>query len=241
MKFVDVAAASIAAYRASQQQVIASDGMNYSDPKKPVHQWSNKSLVLSYLKNKFPESKIKFGISPGPFELEVNDETYAEAERIINLISQSYVMALLSSQPMAKFFIDLAKLVEDRDKFTDANLIMRVGMLVYLPKIAAGLDERTLKQEKQQDFMVSTYLGKINTKLELEVTVFNTVFSQNWQRYYVKAYTSDNNVVFFGSQHNWEKNKQYRIRGRIKQLGVNARPGEPSYAMTSLSHVKILD
>lgn len=243
MKFIDVVAASIAAYNASQKQMISGDGMIYSVPDRPVYQWSNKSLVLTHLKNKFPECNfdIRITVDQKPFKLVVTDETYAEAERIIEVISSSYVMSLLSGERINSFTEQICKAVEARDAFDLATLRHKIGMLVYIPHIAAGIDRKNTKQEKEQDFVVSQHLGKIKDKLELDITVFNAVFSQQWNRHYIKAHTSENNVVFFSSNHAWQQNAQYRIRARVKQLDVNNQPGQPQYAVTRLSHVKIID
>ena len=89
-----------------------------------------------------------------------------------------------------------------------------------------------------QDFAQSKHLGKIKEKLDLQVTVYKSIYSQNYNRHYIQAYTADNNVVFFSSNYAWDENKQYRIKGRVKALDTNNQRGQPMFALTRISHVK---
>lgn len=244
MKFTDVIAASIAAYKASQNEIITSDGLCYPPgTTAPFYRWSNKTLVLFHLKHRFPDAfkrEFKFEKDKKPFDLLVTDETRREAERLIGVVSSSYMMALLSNQRVSNFTAELSKTVEARETMDINAMLSKVGMLVYLPQVAAAFEKQNNRQEKEQDFVVSRHLGKIRDKLEINVTVFNCIYSTNWNRYFVKAYTDNNDVVFFSSDRAWENSKKYNVRARIKKLVMNEQPGRPTYKITGLSHVKEL-
>ena len=245
MNFIDVAAACVAAYRTNQNRilkdgpaVVRGDDGNIT---RTFYEYGNKTLVWNYLAKTYPSSQLRQVVvqqNTPIIDLRITDKIRKEAEDILQYISSQYVLKLLRGDFISGFNTDLAKFLETGNNSSDATIAGRLGMMIYFPKLADDWRNQELMVEKMQDFAQSKHLGKIKEKLDLQVTVYKSIYSQNYNRHYIQAYTADNNVVFFSSNYAWDENKQYRIKGRVKALDTNNQRGQPMFALTRISHVK---
>ena len=72
-------------------------------------------------------------------------------------------------------------------------------------------------EEEARDDVAPGYLAPVGTKVQAAVTVIRSVFSQNYNVYFVTAKTDSRHMVFFSYRDRLEPGHQCGIAGTVKQ------------------------
>ena len=71
-------------------------------------------------------------------------------------------------------------------------------------------------EEQARDDVVSGYLAEVGTKVRAPITVIRSVFSQNYNVFFVTAKTESRHIVFFSYRDRMEPGSRCEIAGHVK-------------------------
>ena len=232
MTLNEVTAICVAAYRFNNYSFVSDGfvrGKLTSTEEPPDIVYSNKTLVAKYLGIGGEETPL----------LTVTEEDRTQAQEMIDAIINDNLLAILKGEQIRGFRHSLVTLLS-KESVTDKELLRSINMLVYVPTSAAGIKAKQAKELKSHEFINSRWIGHIKDKVDCQITIHKAMLSQKYSCYFITAYTVENNVIRFSSQSEWIDGNSYQIRGRIKGNEINSWKGEPEYALTKLSHVKLV-
>ena len=143
MNLIDVAAACVAAYRTNQNRILK-DGLavvrgDDGNIIRTFYEYGNKTLVWNYLAKAYPSSQLRQIAAQENtpiIDLIITDELRKETEEILQFISSQYVLKLLRGDFISGFNTDLAKFLETGNNSSDAVIVLKLGMMIYFPKLA---------------------------------------------------------------------------------------------------------
>jgi hypothetical protein len=71
-------------------------------------------------------------------------------------------------------------------------------------------------EEQARDDVAPGYLAEVGTKIKTAITVIRSVYSQNYNVYFVTAKTESRHIVFFSYRDRLESGHQFAIAGTVK-------------------------
>jgi len=239
MDIVDVVAACDIAYRHNRNVVETGDGLSLHRLEDGAHfVWSNQTLVFWMLGTR-PPYHCADSLEMRP-NLIITDAARQIAKEMISSVLQGNLISLLKGEKVADFKKHLLDFLEKAGSLpmSDAELLRKIGMVVYLPQVDEQARQRTRQNIKCHGLMNGHHLDKVGGKLISAVTILKCFYSNNFQCYFVSAYTADQCAIRFSSKTQFSEGETVTITGRIKDHVYNSWSGEPEYPLTKLSHVK---
>lgn len=202
----DVWTASCAAYRINDGYI---KNVPYPDPD-GVKKTTNRDLLVSLLKD--------------PAGIIENDRIQADK---IRTFFKGYTFKVLSGEKLSDFDIG-AMTIANRDKI---EKIFDLAIIASLPSVY----NKALKR-KEIDNRINNasggFIGKIKDRVEVSIEVLKSIYSANWNTYYVTGVTDADEIVFFPYRENLEVGSEIKLSGTVKSHRENS---------TQLNRVKILD
>lgn len=139
---------------------------------------------------------------------------------------QAYTFKILKGIKLSEFDNN-AMLIANRDTVESTY---DLAVIASLPSSY----ERGVKRHNADQrifFANGGFVGSVGDKVQIELDVVKSVFSQQWNIYYVTGITADDKVVFFGHKNGCEIDRKVKVQGTVKAHRDNS---------TQLNRVKIV-
>ena len=154
-----------------------------------------------------------FAIEPGSNpELIATEQDYEQADAAISAIQGDVIIRRLSDRRVSGFVHSLSEALS-KDKLTQRDC----GLVAFVPQTYASMLDR---QEKQETTLMmsstSKYLGKIGEKIQLDFTMMDSRYLQQYNCYSVNGHDEKGNLVNFLTAHQ-HLCKSGRISGKVKR------------------------
>jgi hypothetical protein len=170
---------------AAAQALITNDGTYLkkehieSDPEKYKGKVTNQELVRLYAYNtdKISEQSIKDGIE-------------------IRAYLNGMVFKILADEKIGDYFTKLIKLA------TDENLQLTNKNIAYISSAPSAVNREQLKDEMNREIKQASggYIGSESDKVQLNIKVLRSHYSEEWERHYVTGITTNDQVVSFSTK-----------------------------------------
>lgn len=106
---------------------------------------------------------------------------------------------------------------------------LEIAIIASLPKVhAADVARRSV--DERINFARGGYIGAVGDRIEVEVEVLRTIYSKNWNCYFMTAITTDEQLIRWSASNSVETGLKTTIRGTVKSHTEN---------QTKLGRVKI--
>lgn len=90
-----------------------------------------------------------------------------------------------------------------------------LGTVAYLP-VGYNLAKKRQSVDDRINYAQGGYLGSVGDKVSFKAEVLRTVYSQQWQCYFVTAITDKDQVVFFSNKQSFEAGSNIVAQGTVK-------------------------
>lgn len=124
-------------------------------------------------------------------------------------------------------FDNTAMVIANRDVIENSYDVAEIASLPSCYERAVKRDNDNRRIENAQGGLI----GRIGDKVKLTIEVVRTVYSQQWNTYYVSGITPDDQAVFFSYKQPIDAGKVINIQGTVKAHRDNS---------TQLNRVKIV-
>lgn len=115
-------------------------------------------------------------------------------------------------------------------EFDELQHRLEMAVLACLPAAAARAQSRQTHDSRAQ-FARGGFVAPVGAKVQCQVEVLSSVFSNNWNCWFVKAITDKDQPVFFSYREGQDPGTQLTIQGTVKAHRDN---------LTQLNRVKVL-
>jgi len=154
-----------------------------------------------------------FAVEPGSNpELVPTNEDFEKADKAISAIQQDVLIKKLADRRVSDFQFSLSETIS-KDTCTQRDC----GLVAFVPKTYESMMER---QEKQETTLMmsstSEYLGKVGEKIQLDFTMLDSRYLQQFNCYSVNGHDDQGNLVNFLTAHQ-HLCKSGRILGKVKR------------------------
>jgi len=109
---------------------------------------------------------------------------------------------------------------------------LQVSVIASLPKCYIASKQRDNAEIKLLNATIE-HIGKIGDRVTLGIEVVRSIYSRNYNRYYITAITDDNKTVFFSYSKAAKIGDKMKIKGTVKS--------HRDTACTQLNRVKVID
>lgn len=149
------------------------------DPEKYTGKLSNQELIRFYAYNtdKISEQSIKDGM---------------EVRAYLN----GMMFKILAEEKIGEYFTKLIKLA------TDENLQLTNKNIHFIASAPSAVIREQLKDEMNREIKRATggYIGNEGDKVQLNIKVLRSHYSEQWERHYVTGITTNDQVVSFSTK-----------------------------------------
>lgn len=149
------------------------------DPEKYTGKLSNQELIRFYAYNtdKISEQSIKDGM---------------EVRAYLN----GMMFKILAEEKIGEYFTKLIKLA------TDENLQLTNKNIHFIASAPSAVIREQLKDEMNREIKRATggYIGSEGDKVQLNIKVLRSHYSEQWERHYVTGITTNDQVVSFSTK-----------------------------------------
>jgi hypothetical protein len=90
-----------------------------------------------------------------------------------------------------------------------------LGILAYLPRGYETIKKRQIVEDRIQSAS-GGLVGKVGDKVTLNVEAIRTIYSKQWNVYFVSAITENDQSIFFSFKQNVESGTKMKIQGTVK-------------------------
>jgi hypothetical protein len=211
-KTLDVIAASCAAYRVNNNQIIQDNSKSELTP-------NIKLVCATLIGNGFPDA------------VTLTEEDHAHANEIVEFLTHQNTLMTLVGKEFNEFTANILKFIT-----VGQTNVRFFSLVMWAPKLHVDMQ---LMQEKQRQLATlsygSKYLGKLKGKVEIDFVPIVKRYNKHYQAWRYTGHDTHGNLVGFFSNQNFTK-EQFKIKGHIKSLETSrfAENGKTTY----LSHVK---
>jgi hypothetical protein len=183
----------------------------------------NKTLMLN-----------SFAIEPGSNpELVATDEDFAQADAAISAIQGDVLVKKLADRRVSDFQFNLSEAIS-QGTCTQRDC----GLVAYVPKAYAMLIERQEKDEAKIGLVgTSEYLGRVGEKIQLDFTLIDSRYLQQYNCYSVTGHDGCGNMVSFLTAHQ-NLAASGRITGKVKRIEQSQYHNGAK--VTQLNFVKVI-
>lgn len=149
------------------------------DPEKYTGKLSNQELIRFYAYNtdKISEQSIKDGM---------------EVRAYLN----GMMFKILAEEKIGEYFTKLIKLA------TDENLQLTNKNIHFIASAPSAVIREQLKDEMNREIKRASggYIGSEGDKVQLNIKVLRSYYSEQWERHYVTGITTNDQVVSFSTK-----------------------------------------
>lgn len=129
-----------------------------------------------------------------------------------------------------EFDTAIKKVLAVKGLFDDHFHKYELAIVACLPQSVERSEVRQNSETRVQ-FAQGGYVGEVNDKVELQVEVLNSNYSKQYNIYWVRAITEQDQAVFFSSKEAFDPETHLSIKGTVKAHKDN---------LTQLNRVKVL-
>lgn len=209
----DVWAAACAAHRVNGGYFKECE-FEYTDNQPPkLVKDKNRHIMMHFLAN--------------PGQLLVEDVERGEHCR--NFLQNDLTFRTLKNKT-GEFDLAIKKVLAVSDWFDGYQHKYELAIVACLPQ---SVERSELRQNSDQrvQFATGGLVGKVGDKVDLNVEVINSTYSQQYGVYWIRAITAADQPVFFSSKVSYDVGTHLAIRGTVKAHKEN---------LTQLNRVKVL-
>ncbi len=157
----------------------------------------------------------------------ITPDDYAYGEEIRNYFRGLSFKAIAGK--LNDFEKNVMKFVDTEDFGEDREAYYHFAIACSLPASYRRAQTSDNIEAKARE---SKHIGQPGDKIEADVTVLRTVYSEKWGTHFITVETEEGNVAFFANRVKREAGDKFHIKGKIKR---HLDSGE-----TQLNYVKII-
>ena len=202
---MDVVAAACAAQRINGSYIKASYQLGDENPRK-----TNRELVYSFLEN----------------TSNITDIDRQQAEDI-KTFYKGYTFKVLSGSYLSDFDRSTMKMLEE--EFTPEGY--NLAVLTSVPASYLKAKQRD-EADRRSRFAQGGLIGNVGDKVDMDVEVLKSIYSKNWNTYYISAINSQDQAVFFAYKQEIAPGTLLHIKGTVKRHREDG--------VTQLNRVKVI-
>jgi hypothetical protein len=197
----DVWAAACAAQRINdgyfKEYVYEHISENLAEPPAIVKR-KNRDVMMEFLQN--------------PYQLLVEDVEAGEELR--RWLQNDLTFRALKSK-LTEFDSATQKCLAVKDRFYVVSERYELAVVAALPNIMAKAKAREATQDRLAE-TTGELIGSVGDKVQLNVEVIRSMFSKNWNIWFLTAITETNSAVFFSCKESYDTGTHLTIRGTVK-------------------------
>ena len=200
-----VLSAACAAQRINSAYIKAPFQLGDENPRK-----TNRELVYSFLED---SSNIQ--------------DCDRQQAQDIKTFYKGYTFKLLSGSWLSEFDLNTMKLLED--EFTTEGY--NVAVLASVPSSYLKAKKRD-EADRRARFAQGGLIGNVGDKVNMDVEVLKSIYSKNWNTYYISAINNQDQAVFFAYKQEITAGTLLNIKGTVKRHRDDG--------VTQLNRVKVI-
>jgi len=155
---------------------------------------------------------IMVDILANPAVLTVED--IAQGQECRKFLQNDITFRALKNK-LTEFDGSVSKVLAVEDDFDTVKHKLELAVVACLPQSHT----RTLERQAVQDRVRQTsgdHVGQPGDKVQLDVEIIKSNYSQQWNTWYATAITPDNHAVFFAYRQELAKGAKHTIQGTVK-------------------------
>jgi hypothetical protein len=147
-----------------------------------------------------------------PDELTVAD--VEQGEELRRWLQNDLTFRALKSK-LTEFDSATQKCLAVKDRFYVVSERYELAVVAALPNIMAKAKAREATQDRLAE-TTGELIGSVGDKVQLNVEVIRSMFSKNWNIWFLTAITETNSAVFFSCKESYDTGTHLTIRGTVK-------------------------
>jgi len=155
---------------------------------------------------------IMLDILANPAVLTVED--IAQGQECRKFLQQDITFRALKGR-LTDFDSSTSKVIAVEDEFDTVKHKLELAVVACLPASHARSLERQAVQERVRQTS-GALIGQPGVKVQLDVEIVKSNYSQQWNTWYATAVTADNSAVFFAHRQELAQGAKHTIRGTVK-------------------------
>ena len=203
----------------------AADRINGGYVKEYVYEWDEATQTNKVVRDK--NRHIMMHFLADPTRLTVDD--IERGEHCRNFLQSDLTFRTLKGKT-GDFDNAVKKVLAVQDKFDEWKHKYELAIVACLPASVARSEQRQRSEERVQ-FATGGLIGNVNDKVMLNIEVLSSVYSQQYNIYWVRGITEADQAVFFSNKVKFDEGTHITIRGTVKAHKQN---------LTQLNRVKVL-
>lgn len=189
---------------------VAAQRMNGSYVKEPVMVYDESTQSNTVIKRR--NRDIMADILANPAMLTVED--IAQGQECRKFLQNDITFRALKGK-LTEFDSSTSKVIAVEDEFDTVKHKLELAVVACLPASHQRALERQATQERVRQ-TTGDYVGAVGTKVQLDVEIVKTNYSQQWNTWYATAITTDNRAVFFAYRQQLTTGGHHTILGTVK-------------------------
>ncbi len=189
---------------------VAAQRINGSYVKEPVMVYDESTQSNTVIKRK--NRDVMFDILANPAQLTVED--IAQGQECRKFLQQDITFRALKGR-LTDFDSSTSKVIAVEEEFDTVKHRLELAIIACLPASQARALERQAVQERVRQAS-GALIGQPGNKVQLNIEVVKSNYSQQWNTWYVTAITADNSAVFFAHRQELTRGATHTIRGTVK-------------------------
>ena len=189
---------------------VAAQRINGSYVKETQHRLDD--TIGTIIVDKRRNRDIMLDILANPALLTVED--IAQGQECRKFLQQDITFRALKGR-LTDFDSSTSKVIAVEDEFDTVKHKLELAVVACLPASHARSLERQSVQERVRQTS-GTVIGQPGDKVQLDVEVVKSNYSQQWNTWYATAVTADNCAVFFAHRQELARGAKHTIRGTVK-------------------------
>jgi hypothetical protein len=189
---------------------VAAQRINGSYVKETQHRLDD--TIGTIIVDKRRNRDIMVDILTNPAQLTVED--IAQGQECRKFLQNDITFRALKGK-LTDFDSSTSKVIAVEDEFDTVKHKLELAVVACLPASHARALERQATQERVRQTS-GTVIGQPGDKVQLDVEVVKSNYSQQWNTWYATAITADNCAVFFAHRQELAKGAKHTIRGTVK-------------------------
>lgn len=210
----DVWAAACAAHR-----------VNGGYHKEPVYEWNEVEGINKLVLRKNRDVMMEF--LADPTNLTVDDVERGEHCRMF--LQNDLTFRTLKNKT-GEFDSAIKKVLAVQGLFDSYHHKYELAIVACLPQSVERSEIRQASESRVQ-FAKGGLVGEVDDKVELQIEVLNSQFSKQYNVYWVRGITTEDQPVYFSSKESYDPGTHLSIKGTVKAHKEN---------LTQLNRVKVL-
>lgn len=172
----------------------------------------DKDAIIEVVPNKVL-MRNSFAFEPGSNpELVVTEQDHKDADAAIEAIQQDVMVKKLADRRVSDFVFTMAETLS-KETLTQRDC----GLMAFLPSTYQRMLDTRAKQEATETISyTSEYIGQVGDKIQLDFTMIDNRYLQQYNCYSVTGTDSNSNMVNFLTAHQ-SLAKSGRIQGKVKR------------------------